>query len=72
MTKKNQTSRRQFLNNVGSGMLVAGLGSQLAVELGVASEQDLQEPAKASYEGLSVWVSRMQDCLLYTSDAADE
>lgn len=42
-------------------MLVAGLGSQLAVELGVASEQDLQEPAKASYEGLSVWVSRMQE-----------
>lgn len=61
MSKKNQTSRRQFLNKVGSGMLVAGLGSHLAVELGVASEFDLQEPTKGAYGSLSVWVERMQE-----------
>jgi len=58
MTKK---SRRKFLQDVGSGMLVAGLGSNLAVELGVASEATLQEPSKSGYESLVVWVSRMQE-----------
>ena len=32
-----QNNRREFLRNVGSGMLVAGVGGSLAAELGFSS-----------------------------------
>jgi hypothetical protein len=55
-------SRRRFLQNVGSGMLVAGLGSNLAVELGAASETCLIPPSVGNdYGGLSRWVGLMQE-----------
>lgn len=55
-------SRRQFLQNVGNGMLVAGLGSNLALEMGVASEQELAPATtKPAYGNLSAWVARMQE-----------
>ena len=55
------TSRRGFLRNIGSGMLIAGLGSSLAVELGVASESDLVGPKQNDYGDLSRWVALMQE-----------
>lgn len=55
-------SRRRFLHNVGSGMLVAGLGSSLAIELGVASGAGLQPPeACTNYGKLNRWVGLMQE-----------
>ena len=36
------SSRRRFMQNVGSGMLIAGLGSNLAIELGTASEDSVR------------------------------
>lgn len=56
-----ESSRRQFLQNVGSGMLVAGLGSQLAIELGVAGESDLNPTRSNPYGDLGPWVTRMQE-----------
>lgn len=43
----NQTNRRQFLSNVGQGMLVASVGSALAFDLGLASK-GLAEDANKS------------------------
>jgi len=54
------TTRRHFLHNVGSGMLIAGLGSHLAIELGVASESNLIPPATDDYGPLTAWVRLMQ------------
>lgn len=56
-----QRSRRRFMQNVGSGMLIAGLGSNLAIELGVASECSLRSPVANQYGSLSNWVKLMQD-----------
>lgn len=59
MTNK---SRRHFLHSVGSGMLIAGLGSGLAMELGVASQSCLRPPEENSnYGQLNSWVRRMQE-----------
>jgi hypothetical protein len=55
------SSRRHFLQNVGSGMLIAGLGSQLAIDLGVASEANLMLPTTNDYGRLSPWVGLMQE-----------
>ncbi len=55
------STRRHFLQNVGSGMLIAGLGSQLAMELGVASESDLLLPVAGDYGRLGPWVALMQE-----------
>jgi len=54
-------SRRQFLQNVGSGMLIAGLGSSLAIELGVAGESSLLPVSGSSHGTLSPWVGLMQE-----------
>ena len=54
-------NRRKFMQNVGSGMLIAGLGSNLAIDLGVANERDLLPATHAHYGDLSQWVHRMQD-----------
>lgn len=57
------SSRRQFLQNVGNGMLVAGLGSSVAFELGVANEADLRPAIAADYGELTPWVRRMQELI---------
>lgn len=54
-------SRRRFMQNVGSGMLIAGLGSNLAIELGVASEHCLLPPVADDYGRLGPWVGLMQE-----------
>ncbi|MGI9455949.1 MAG: hypothetical protein ACR2NU_05265 [Aeoliella sp.] len=54
-------SRRHFMKRVGSGMLIAGLGSNLAVDLGVAAELDQDEPLASPYGSLGKWVARMQE-----------
>ena len=56
-----RTTRRKFMRDVGSGMLVAGIGGQLAMELGVAAEDDLTSSSSRSYGALASWVSRMQE-----------
>ena len=55
------TSRRKFLQGVGNGMLVAGLGSSLALELGVANEIDFRPPAQSNAGPLSSWITMMQE-----------
>ncbi len=54
-------SRRRFMHTVGSGMLVAGLGGNLAIELGVASQVDLRPSTAAAHDDLAAWVGRMQE-----------
>ena len=54
-------SRRRFMHNVGSGMLIAGLGGNLAIELGVANQADLRPLTTAPHDDLAAWVGRMQD-----------
>ncbi len=54
-------SRRRFLQNVGNGMLIAGLGSHLAIDLGVASTVDLRAEESNPYGDLGPWVARMQE-----------
>ncbi len=56
-----RSTRRHFLRDVGSGMLIAGLGSQLAVELGVASDRNLAAGEPVGYGKLSPWVVLMQE-----------
>ncbi len=54
-------SRRRFMQSVGSGMLVAGLGSHLAIDLGVACQAELRPANPAPYGDLAMWVGRMQE-----------
>ena len=56
------SSRRKFLQNVGSGMVIAGLGSSLAVDLGTTSQEDLLATISTKpYGRLSGWVGLMQE-----------
>ncbi|MEQ1904489.1 MAG: hypothetical protein ABL888_09915 [Pirellulaceae bacterium] len=55
------SSRRRFLQSVGNGMLIAGLGSQLAFDLGVASADDLRMNPVVDYGDLGPWITRMQE-----------
>ncbi len=55
------SSRRQFLKNVGNGMLIAGLGSQVALDLGVASAADLVPAPRSRYGDLAPWIARMRE-----------
>ncbi len=54
-------NRRQFLNRVGSGMLMAGLGTALAADLGigVAFADDL--PSALDFGRLEALVRLMQE-----------
>lgn len=56
-----QTSRRRFLQNVGNGMLIAGLGSRLAFDLGLARADDLEPVPRTGYGDLGPWIARMQE-----------
>ncbi|MGI9517167.1 MAG: hypothetical protein ACR2NP_08985 [Pirellulaceae bacterium] len=55
------SNRRTFLQGVGSGMLIAGLGSNLALDLGVASAADLRPPGINPRDDLGPWITRMQE-----------
>lgn len=55
------TNRRHFLNRVGGGMLMAGLGSTLAADLGVAATLDNDAPTSLNFGELEPLVCLMQD-----------
>ena len=55
------TNRRHFLNQVGGGMLVAGLGSTLAADLGVAAAFDNDDPTSLNFGELESLVCLMQE-----------
>lgn len=55
------TSRRKFLQSVGNGMLIAGLGSHLAMELGCADTVDLRDAPILSWGKHDRWVAHMQE-----------
>ena len=54
-------TRRRFLQDVGTGMLIAGLGSNLVADLGVAAESIDRDPVSNPYGTLAPWVARMQE-----------
>lgn len=55
------TTRREFLGNVGSGMLLAGLGTSLATELGLVSAAATEPGHALSFGHLEPLVALMQD-----------
>ena len=56
----NNQSRRRFLSDVGSGMLVAGIGSGLAMELGISTAWAEEEEASLTFGSLEPLVDLMQ------------
>lgn len=56
-----QTPRRQFLSNVGKGMLIAGMGSSLAHELGISTAFAEEEPGRLSFGDAEPLVSLLQE-----------
>ncbi|MFV0442490.1 MAG: hypothetical protein ACK5Q5_02860, partial [Planctomycetaceae bacterium] len=54
-------SRREFLADVGRGMLVAGLGSTAAVELGMARMSAADPPSRLTFGKLEPLVSMLQE-----------
>ena len=54
-------NRRQFLNRVGSGMLVAGLGTSLASDLGINSANAEDIPSALDFGALEPLVQLMQE-----------
>ncbi len=54
-------SRREFLADVGRGMLVAGVGASLATDLGLAPAFADEAPAALSFGAMEPLVSLMQD-----------
>ena len=53
-------SRRRFLSDVGRGMLVAGIGSNLALELGISSALANQDASSLTFGSLEPLVDLMQ------------
>jgi hypothetical protein len=53
-------SRRRFLSDVGKGMLVAGIGSELAMELGISSAHANEDAAALTFGSLEPLVDLMQ------------
>ena len=56
-----RASRRAFLGEVGSGMLLAGLGTALAADLGIRTADGADEVATLDFGELEPLVSRMQE-----------
>lgn len=54
-------SRREFLADVGRGMLIASLGPALAYDLGLARAVAGEEPSRLTFGALEPLVSLMQD-----------
>ena len=57
----NKISRRDFHRRVGGGMLLAGLGSTLAGELGISTALAAAGPKKITFGDLDSLVGLMQD-----------
>ncbi len=55
-----QTSRREFMKDVGSGMLIAGVGASLATELGCSSAFAFDSDESLSFGELDPLVDLMQ------------
>ncbi len=55
------SNRRQFLNRVGGGMLMAGLGTSLAADLGVEVAFAEDDPDALNFGGLESLVCLMQE-----------
>ncbi|MDZ4859503.1 MAG: hypothetical protein SGI88_11030 [Candidatus Hydrogenedentes bacterium] len=56
-----RNSRRQFMGDVGRGMLLAGLGTTLAVDLGLAHADVAELPSALTFGELEPLVALMQD-----------
>lgn len=56
-----QTPRRQFLSNVGKGMLIAGMGSSLARELGISTAWANEETGRLNFGEAEPLVSLLQE-----------
>ncbi len=54
-------TRREFLQNVGSGMLIAGVGSMLAEELGFGTRFAYADETVLNFGGLRPLVDRMRE-----------
>ncbi|NUM56072.1 MAG: hypothetical protein HUU46_20725 [Candidatus Hydrogenedentes bacterium] len=54
-------TRREFLGNVGRGMLLAGLGTTLSTELGLATAEAADAPQALTFGELEPLVALMQD-----------
>ena len=59
--KMNTHSRREFLSDVGQGMLVASLGSTLAGDLGVSTAMAAEDSPRLSFGKLEPLVGLMQE-----------
>src|SRR5262245_11296265 len=57
----NGRTRREFLTDVGRGMLVAGVGSSLAAELGLATARAAEGPARLTFGHREPLVGMLQD-----------
>src|SRR5262245_61233447 len=57
----NHQSRREFLADVGRGMLIATVGSSIAAELGLARVSASEGPAALSFGSLEPLVCLMQE-----------
>ena len=60
-TPPTQTHRREFLSNVGQGMLLASLGTTLAGELGVSTAFAAEDDPRLSFGKLEPLVGLMQE-----------
>lgn len=54
-------NRREFLADVGRGMLVASVGSAVAVDMGLSSAQAFDAPGRLNFGALEPLVSLMQE-----------
>src|SRR5437879_5961959 len=54
-------TRRDFLTDVGKGMIVAGIGTGLATDLGIASTRANDEPRRLTFGESEPLVALMQD-----------
>src|SRR5262249_26767544 len=54
-------SRREFLAEVGRGVLIAGIGSELAFDLGLGSARAFDVPQKLTFGPLEPLVALMQE-----------
>lgn len=57
-----EPNRRQFLYDVGKGMLVAGIGTSLAADLGVGIEEARAEESALNFGKLEALADHLQQC----------